>query len=170
MAVKIFAKNLAERPNQPEVARDLRVSRGHGDTRSLTQRNYTDGRIPAVLKVTKGFADTFALIPAHGQKPPYLHAKLHGVDIHLRDKLEPDENGVIAGMVEVKVRKIAPRNGGGITNYYLYLNIFPIGEGERPTHVVSIEHLFGNESDYERIYVPNFGQEKQQAHICVAPL
>ncbi len=170
MAVKIKAENMVQPQSDAITTRDKRVPREAGQGhRDLVQRNFEGERINAILVLNQGVVKNFRIVPAKGDAPEYRHVKLHNVDIHLRDGLEPSPEGEIRGAVQVKVRKIQPKHGGGHTNLYLYMNVFPLAAGEEPTHKICIEQIY-DVTAFETLYIPISNQEVQQGTICVARL
>lgn len=170
MVVKIKAENMALPKEDATATRDKRVNREAGQgQRNLVQRNFEGERINAFVALHPGVVRNFKVVPAKGSAPEYRHVKVHNVDIHLRDGLEPLPDGEIRGSVQVKVRVIQPKGGGGHVNYYLYMNVFPLKEGEQPTHKVCVEQIYDSAA-FETLYIPHGGQQVMQGTICVARL
>lgn len=170
MVVKIKAENMVQPQSDATDTRDKRVNREAGQgQRDLVQRNFEGQRVNAIVVLHHGVVRNFKVVPAKGSAPEYRHVKVHNVDIHLRDGLEPSADGAIVGSVQVKVRKIQPKHGGGHANLYLYMNVFPLAAGEEPTHKICIEQIY-DVTAFETIYVPNNNQQVMQGTICVARL
>lgn len=63
-------------------------------------------------------------VDAQGEKPEHFHARVMGIDIHLRDGLRPPTDGRITGRLEINVRHVSnqePRKGE--TPFFLYMNV-----------------------------------------------
>lgn len=76
---------------------------------------------------------------ADGEKPAHWHARSHGVDMHLRDGLNPVTLAKTGcALVEVKERIVPNRETGGEPLCYVYLNLYPVPEGGRPTHTLIV--------------------------------
>ncbi len=173
VAERITPEDVMSGYTRGSAVRDVNVPNrtDSGGTRKLEQRNYRGEHVDATVTLPLGMLRHIKFIPADHPKPAYDHVKHMGVDIHLRDGVKPDpQTGEIHGRVEVKVRKLAQKNGKGKTNLYFYLNIFPLKDGAKPKRRITIERLYADESAYETIFVPKPDQENQQAYVCVAPL
>lgn len=169
MAERIRAIDIVNSKKVAHRKRDLEVPKHGGGRRELDQRNYFGERkFAAVITLVEGVRRQIRHFPANGQKPAHDHVKHMGIDIHLRDGLTPDpQSGEIRGLVEVKVREIRPNHGGGKTNYYLYLNVYPLPEGQAPVRQLEFAQYFRDENAYETIFVPNADQDKKQASIGI---
>ncbi len=91
--------------------------------RGMRKRVYTIVDVTATIDVTD--------IELKAEKTPdgadYLYANIKGVDVHLRDGVEPVDSKV-TGRIEIKVRTWEKADGTGYRNYQFYLNIFPSPE------------------------------------------
>lgn len=77
----------------------------------------------------------FRYIAAAGEVPEYFHAKLHGVDVHLRDDLIPGTTGITFGKAEIGCREVTSTLGDEVARY-MYVNIFPSAGGETEYELV----------------------------------
>lgn len=171
MAERIRVIDIVRDKKVAHRKRDLTALPPGGKKRDLEQRNYFAlTKFAAKLELSEGVRRQFKHFPAEGPKPAHDHVKHLGVDIHLRDGLKPDANGEIHCLLEVKIRKVEPRNGGGKTNFYAYINAYPLPEGEKVKKVVTLAHVRRDESAYEKIVVPNDDQANTQGRIYVSAL
>lgn len=165
---RVYVRDILDGYQRAHRTRKLDVTNSNDKQVKLVQRNYVGERIAGEVVLSGRERSQLRHIPANGKVPAYDHVKVEGIDVHLRDGLKPDpRTGVIKGLIEVKLRKIEPRNGGGKTNYYLYMNIFPLQEGKETDRIVTISHRVDDGTEFETVFVPNREQEVQQGFICV---
>ena len=105
------------------------------ETRDKPSATHRAGGRPIVQDIQiawKGLANVqlpegteFDEIPEDGETPAYFHAKVDGIDVHLRGGVNPTMLDGKTCLVEIKLKTIRPKNHRGGTNYYWYLNLFP---------------------------------------------
>jgi hypothetical protein len=170
-AEKISATDILKGKTRSHRTRALEAPQHGGGKIQLTQKNYVGNKLPGKLTLAEGVRRQIKHVPAEGQKPAYDHVKHMNIDIHLREGVKPDpQTGEISGLIEIKVRKIEPRDGSGKINYYLYMNVFPLGEDDQVEHAITLAQFVRDESAFETVYTPHTDQKIQQASIFVGPL
>lgn len=165
---RVYVRDILDGYKRAHRTRELEVTNSKDEQVKLVQRNYIGEKIAGELVLSGRERSEIRHIPANGKVPAYDHVKVEGIDVHLRDGLKPDpKTGVVKGLIEVKLRKVEPRNGGGKTNFYLYMNVFPLQEGQLTDRIVTIARRCDDGSEYETVFVPNREQQVQQGFICV---
>lgn len=123
----------------------------------LRKRVYT-------LKTVEGTLHVVGLDFAPGERDgnKFLHTKINEVDIHLRDGLQPNADGVVSGRIEIKLRVWHKADGNGTCNYGFHMNVWP---STKPSECNVIIHDT-EASDYQgREYAHMIDLDGNFAHV-----
>lgn len=112
-------------------------------------------------------------VAATDKAPAYLHAKMLGVDVHLREGLTARDAAEKGCRVEVKLRQVSNPSRGNYVNGYFYLLCFPLADGESAEHEVAVVNpaegkmiLIGMK-EAKTVFVPEANKASIPGHIVV---
>lgn len=128
----------------------------------------------AYVSLLKGDGAAFPLthVPANPSKsiPEYDVADMHGVKVHLRDGIKPDEYGMLKGRVQISVRIVQPRDAReqplNKLCHYLSVNVFP--SDEEPSACLLAKKVKGGQ---DRLgCLKHWGPDFNRSHVFVCAL
>ncbi|MDD5437598.1 MAG: hypothetical protein PHC70_00425 [Patescibacteria group bacterium] len=129
----------------------------------------------AVVSLMKGDGTQFATKHieenAETRRPEYDLAEVRGVNVHLRDGLKPDADGVMFARVEINVRIIQPKDQRdlpvGEKRHFLSINLFPTTD--EPSACLIIRRNRGGSNDHLNC-LKHWGPDYNRSHVFVCPL